>query len=130
MTEAHTPGPWRVEDGYALIWGECDPDDSTSIGMGYPVAECCRSVPRWQRTRLNHLDPDANARRIVAAVNACEGISTDALEAGVVAELVAALRGVDRMVGEATKAPATADRWLDRIEGTAREALAKLGGSA
>lgn len=33
---------------------------------------------------------DANARRIVAAVNACEGISTEALEAGVVADLLAA----------------------------------------
>jgi hypothetical protein len=31
---------------------------------------------------------EANARRIVAAVNACQGISTEALEQGVLAELL------------------------------------------
>ncbi|MFN7131594.1 MAG: hypothetical protein ACK4N5_05890 [Myxococcales bacterium] len=35
---------------------------------------------------------DANARRIVAAVNACAGLSTEALEKGVVGEMVKALR--------------------------------------
>lgn len=35
---------------------------------------------------------EADAHRIVAAVNACEGISTEALEAGVVKQLLEALR--------------------------------------
>jgi len=35
---------------------------------------------------------DANARRIVAAVNACEGIATSALEQGVVAEMLEACK--------------------------------------
>lgn len=36
----------------------------------------------------------ANARRIVAAWNACIGISTEALEAGVVAEMVAVINAL------------------------------------
>src|SRR5690606_13994870 len=45
-----------------------------------------------------------NAQRIVACVNACEGIPTEALEAGVVRELVEALEalvvGLEREIGE------------------------------
>lgn len=43
---------------------------------------------------LRHGEPgtveEANARRIVAAVNACEGIPTEALESGVVGEMLIA----------------------------------------
>ena len=37
--EAATPGPWRLEENTTLVWGNCNPDDTTSYGMGYPVAE-------------------------------------------------------------------------------------------
>ena len=40
----------------------------------------------------------ADAYRIVAAVNACEGISTEALEAGVVADILDALQEFCRRV--------------------------------
>ena len=112
MTEAHTPGPWVLHDYAGGSWRR----------WGVTSEHSLEAVARFTKK--------ADARRAVAAVNACEGISTDALEAGVLGELVAALREVDRMVGEATNAPATADRWLDRIEETAREALAKLEGKA
>lgn len=46
----------------------------------------------------DHAITQANARRIVAAVNACEGLSTEALEAGVVADLLAALEAVERLI--------------------------------
>lgn len=34
-----TPGPWRQEEETTLVWGACDPDDLSSRGMGFPVAE-------------------------------------------------------------------------------------------
>ena len=37
-----TPGPWRVEQDTSLIWGGCNPDDDTTFGMGYPMAEMRR----------------------------------------------------------------------------------------
>ena len=54
----------------------------------------------WSKRRLIHelrhgrlsSKLDANTIRIVAAVNACAGIPTAALEAGVVGEMVEALR--------------------------------------
>ena len=64
-----TPGPWvvRHDKGMHHING----NQSRT-----PVASAYR---------------DLDAHRIVAAVNACEGISTEVLEAGVVADLLAAL---------------------------------------
>ncbi len=60
MSAGHTPGPWRVEDDTNLVWGECDPDDQTTFGMGYPVAECCsprswskQHVPTWEHRVAN-----------------------------------------------------------------------------
>ena len=56
----HTPGPWRVEEGTTLVWGACNPDDNTSWGMGYPVAEA--------RTKLGHGSPLARSFREDEAV--------------------------------------------------------------
>ena len=65
----HTPGPWRVEQDTTLIWGKCDPEDRSTFGMGYPIAEArvmfghgspfCRSA--------RHDEAEANARLIAAA---------------------------------------------------------------
>jgi hypothetical protein len=64
---AHTPTPWRVEDGTTLIWGKCDPDDKTTYGMGYPVA---RLEHPYSSSRLpTPEEQDANAALIVNAVN-------------------------------------------------------------
>ena len=57
----------------------------------------------WSKRRLIHelrhgrlsSKLDANTIRVVAAVNACAGIPTAALEAGVVGEVVEALRLAD-----------------------------------
>lgn len=40
LVEAATPGPWRVEEDTTLIWGDCNPDDTSSYAMGYPISEC------------------------------------------------------------------------------------------
>jgi hypothetical protein len=78
----HTPEPWEHNDN-GLIYGQCSEEDEEApyvcdvievpaLGMPSPVEE-------------------ANARRIVATVNACQGIPTEALEEGVVRQLVDAL---------------------------------------
>ena len=58
--DKHTPTPWRVEVGTTLIWGGCNPDDSTTRGMGVPVAKC---------HVIGVEDGEANAALIVRAVN-------------------------------------------------------------
>jgi hypothetical protein len=74
----HTPEPWRV-DGLA--------DNQTQLWVWTPDRPIAN-------IRLGN-DPDtdrANARRIVAAVNACKGLPVQALEEGVVTDMLAALR--------------------------------------
>lgn len=58
--DKHTSGQWRVGDGGATIFGP---------PSGAPSPETIASVRK-----------KANARRIVACVNACKGISTETLE--------------------------------------------------
>jgi len=63
VTATHTPGPWRQEAGTNLVWGACNPDDTTSYGMGVPVAET-----RIEFNRTYDWDQAlANARLIAAA---------------------------------------------------------------
>jgi hypothetical protein len=64
----HSPEPWRI-----------DKEDPAS-GIGDAAGEIC--AEGWGRKRL----ADANARRIVACVNALAGISTEALESGALAK--------------------------------------------
>jgi hypothetical protein len=78
----HTPEPWKT-DAYLIV---------AEVPSGRPggevIVQCTPTV-----SRVRSLEQDkANARRIVAAVNACVGISTEALEDGVIEELVEALR--------------------------------------
>ena len=75
MEEKHTPGPWEVTPAHQTSgWGTC-------VGGARNII--ARLTGRDKAVK------EANARRIVAAVNACEGISTEALEAGAVGGLVA-----------------------------------------
>ncbi len=74
--EAHTQGPWRfvpwhIEEGSSAVRA---PD-------GHLI---CSTAS------------DANARRIVACVNALAGIPTDAIESGVVAEALLAVVNATR----------------------------------
>jgi hypothetical protein len=76
----HSLEPWRqnpewpeeVKDAEDLVCAE-----------GWPARDLDSPDFYRQQNRQN-----ANARRIVAAVNACAGISTAALESGVVGELL------------------------------------------
>jgi len=66
---AHTPAPWKVGRGSRIEAG------------GYIVADMTHrpvfSGPLAPKPRPT---AEADARRIVACINACEGIDTEALE--------------------------------------------------
>lgn len=77
QTTAHTPEPWRYVD-------ESTPGDAEIGVRNFAIesADCEFDI-------ASLIFNEANARRICAAVNACKGISTEALENGVVKELLA-----------------------------------------
>jgi hypothetical protein len=55
---------------------------------------------------MRQMPAEANARRLVACWNACQSIPTEALEAGVVGELVEAVRKAALWVGQYKALPA------------------------
>jgi hypothetical protein len=79
----HTPEPWEwaIEDGFRTV--RVDGYGTITVVKGGAGLTC-----------INAEMGDANAARIVACVNACAGISNEALESGVVAELVAVLEEI------------------------------------
>ena len=77
----HTPEPWEVIPARGTMLAHVMGGDHCRLAL---LDDCHAD----QRER------DANARRLVAAVNACQGIGTEALEQGVVDELLQACRMV------------------------------------
>lgn len=64
-----TPGEWRVEQDTTLVWGACNTDDTSSSGMGYPIAEARItpiSISSWARGPGEGAG-DANATLIALA---------------------------------------------------------------
>ncbi len=70
MSGQHTAGPWEVVDSMTVRGPFRMGDDSA------PGIQIC-SLPGF----MSHDERMANARRIVACVNACEGISAEVLQA-------------------------------------------------
>ncbi len=92
QTATHTPGRWTYDfDGCPLgmVGYIIAPDPDGQHPEGIYVAEIDHDddVGRF----LSYEQHKANARRICAAVNACQGISTEALERGAVSKLLEAL---------------------------------------
>ena len=87
MTQGkHTKGPWvtEVDLPYAV-----QPRIHAGAGHDEKLIACFGNVePNAQD------EWEANATRACAAVNACEGIPTEALEAGVVKDMLGALRNL------------------------------------
>lgn len=114
VSGAHTPGPWRVEDGTTLIWGDCIPHDHSSRGMGYPIA-ACRTNPSGNWSTGPYADEaEANARLIAAAP-----------------DLLAAVQKLMALNNE--HAPFGGEFYQDRLDcawDAARAALAKAEGRA
>jgi len=69
----HTRGPWRHQQGYNNVFTTSDPENG--VGSTIVIATVLASQVAGGAD-----EADANARRIVACVNACEGIDTSLLE--------------------------------------------------
>lgn len=69
---AHTKGPWRVEEDTTLIWGNCNPDDHSTYGMGYPIAECRTTPTAWKGSAPYADEGEANARLMATAPDLLE----------------------------------------------------------
>jgi hypothetical protein len=89
----HTPTPWQTTDKF----GPCN----ISAGHGRSICSTGGYSSSGPNAENVHLENEANAARIIACVNACEGLSIEALESGVVGqaadtitELCEALRAV------------------------------------
>lgn len=106
---------------------------STILPSGYPrrIAQTY-SVARGSpgiEPDVPASEGDANARRIAAAWNACENLSTDELERGIVADLLAALRECVTDDGAACHRSSQGYRKrLDAISALARAAIARTTG--
>ncbi len=94
-TQKHTPGPWRSGPDPETVWA----NDAELIA---------RTAPGEGHARAH-----ANAARIVACVNACEGINPEA-----VPDLVRALEGLlaDKYLSD----PINADRMAPAINAIAK----------
>ena len=92
----HTPEPWGIYndtlDGYIVSGLRlAGPGEHTSFGSEF-VFEA--TIFGGESSEGYISDKDPNALRAIAAVNACEGIPTEALEDGVVKELLEALEEI------------------------------------
>ncbi len=126
----HTPEPWYVgtwkywagNTYYANIrpigW-----DDDTSSGLAkvMAVSEDAEGIEDSEYA--------ANARRIVACVNTCRGIPTEALEGGAVAGLVAACEEALRVVNNHTTSPIPASAY-NRLARVLGDAIGQANGGA
>lgn len=137
----HTPGLWEVIDSYRVdgdkrIWINAPANGNRTFDQ--PVCNLYEdSTPSdavytggWE-SRFDNAE--ANASRIVAAVNACEGISTEALEGGVVSELLEALEASAAQLEEVyqryleidTRVDANTMETLKLVESVIRKARGK-----
>jgi hypothetical protein len=122
MSAKHTPGRLKVDLGreHATL---CE--FSGSIRGPVVAVVPANYINPNLREELN-AEGQANARRLAAAWNACEGIPTKALEAGVIGELVEALLKAVAVLGDAEDEDLGPHIWDWKRQAVA--ALAKVGG--
>jgi hypothetical protein len=97
----HTPDPWRTTELDRVI-----ADTIQKVNDDYFIADCFGP------------DAKANARRIVACVNACAGLSQDALDGGWKAvEIIAYSRSLEQQ----------RDQLLDALKGVLKCARGSSG---
>ncbi|HEY7330684.1 MAG TPA: hypothetical protein VH592_23795 [Gemmataceae bacterium] len=109
----HTPEPWRII-GKTV---KC-----TDHGRLYNIARVDNKLFTGEAN-------EANARRICAAVNACKGISTEALEQGIVADLLAHLKTLLEQIDEDVPTDITTRHFANSYD-EAFATLAKATGRA
>lgn len=95
MTAQHTPGPWGCDDSVVGWWSGEQPgcmvrfytrSHDGRVTDGHALANCLTQS-------AGHFAAEANAARIVACVNACEGIP----DPSVVGDAIEALRGWQKL---------------------------------
>ena len=121
--DGSTPTPWTAEcSRKGTHWAIRHSARGKGDGYNNRVAETCQWAPA-SGPQISSTESAANARRIVAAVNATADIPVEALEAGVVAKLVEALEWLEGYLRDTPhhNAPAAAN---------ARSALALAKGEA
>jgi len=95
----HTPMPWAYRPDQCDDWGVVRGGPVGDFGQGFICQArdpLVLSEDQLTAHRIAGTDPwEANARRIVAAVNGTSTLSNEALEAGVVDKLVEALEAVE-----------------------------------
>ena len=90
QTAMHTPEPWDCDGSTTLYATPDESGEMTMIEVNANVTDA-----GWDTVAFVEAiwpGAHANARRICAAVNACMGIDTEALEKGIVGELLHALQ--------------------------------------
>ncbi len=97
---AHTAEPWHCDTGFIVA-----PDPSGQHPDIY-IAEIVREDDEGRIAPYEQ--HEANARRIVTAVNACKGIDTEALERGIIADL-------RHLLGEPVSAAGDLDAAIDGV---------------
>jgi hypothetical protein len=108
----HTPEPWYVQ-----------PSD-------YPGGLLIKPIPGQVVAQCDQVpEMAANAHRIVATINACKGISTEALEQGIVAELLANLKTLLEQIDEDVPTDITTRHFANAYD-EACATLAKATGRA
>lgn len=123
---SHTPEPWHYQTEYSITTIVA-PDPTGQNPYGTYVAEIDgQDVGRFA-TRAQH---EANARRICAAVNACQGISTEALEGNAVSNLLKTLRVISSYPANGNSDPDVLAAALDAIVTLAERAIAEATGRA
>lgn len=113
QTTTHTPEPWG-DNQNGIILGNLDEYAG--------VAPIVAVVEGYDEDGNANDEATANTRRICAAVNACEGITTEALEQGIVAELLANLKTLLEQIDEDVPTDTTTRHFSNAYD----EALATL----
>lgn len=119
MSALHTKGPWSVCQGDAFSSSGIDAPDGTAV-VWWTSSVYDEGIP-------NHAD----AVRIVACVNACEGIPNEALKDGVVKDMLEALQAWDQYDTRPDDGPNAGIQMMqdyDRAMRLTRAAIAKATG--
>ena len=118
-TAVHTPEPWRIIDQ------SCRDYEGAEIGTGNKTVAVILTADAVEVAE----EERTNARRIVAVINACQGISTEALEQGIVAELLANLKTLLEQIDEDVPTDITTRHFANAYD-EAVATLAKATGRA
>jgi len=121
MAETYTPGRLHVGPP-----GRFSMSLNAENGHGICEIMHCADDPGFANKELV-IDPNANARRLVACWNACLDIPTEALEAGVVKDLLEACKAVyDALdTGYIAQHSVRADRRREKLVKQLAAAIAK-----